>query len=296
MNIQEYLRLQKERVDTALEKYLKEDSKYSPTLFKAMEYSLKAGGKRVRPILALAAAQSVGGALSPVMPVACALEMIHTFSLVHDDLPAMDDDDLRRGIPTNHKVFGEGVAVLAGDGLLSEAVYLLTHRELLSHVEPRVVLEILRDIASATGPRGMVGGQVLDLEGEDKRLSPEELENIHRHKTGALITVSVTSGAKVAGGNEAQVECLRHYGVHIGLAFQIADDLLDVTSSTEQLGKTAGADTKNKKSTYPALLGVDGATKMAKENMDKALAALKDFGESADPLREIAKYVVERKN
>ena len=305
ISIQEYLRARKTEVDRALERYLSEDRDYPESLFRAMEYSVKAGGKRVRPILVLAAAEAVAGgtgsrgelssALLPALPVACAFEIIHTFSLVHDDLPAMDNADLRRGVPTSHKIFGEAMAVLAGDGLLAEAFYLLCHPDFTGHVSPKIVLEVIREIAAATGARGMVGGQVLDLEGEGKKSDLEALAKIHAFKTGALISASVTCGARVVGATTGQLDHLKEYGNHLGLAFQIADDILDVSSSTEELGKTRG-DVGNQKSTYPALLGLEGAKQKAKAAMENALAALKSFGASADPLREIAKYVVERKH
>lgn len=294
MNLEKYLSAQKEKVDAALERYLNEDRRSSANLCKAMAYSLKAGGKRIRPVLVMAGAESVGGNADVVLPIACALEMIHTFSLIHDDLPAMDDDDLRRGVPTNHKVFGEGVAVLAGDGLLAEAFYLMCRPEFVRKIKPELLLEVVRDIAEATGPRGMVGGQVLDLEGEGKKINLEQLEKIHQHKTGALIAVSVTSGAKLSGATEDQITALDHYGRAIGLSFQIADDILAVVGNEKEMGKRVGNDEARAKSTYPALLGLAGAKQKAEAATASAIQALTIFGSQADPLRELAHYIIAR--
>jgi len=294
MNLKTYLTERKEKVDAALERYLGDDRQSPPNLRKAMAYSLKAGGKRIRPILVMAGAEAVGGKADAVLPVACALEMIHTFSLIHDDLPAMDNDDLRRGIPTNHKVFGEGVAILAGDGMLSEAFYLMCRSDRGPQIIPERLLEVVRDIAEATGPRGMVGGQILDLEGEGKKLDLEGLEKIHRHKTGALIAVSVTSGAKLSGGTADQVVALGRYGRAIGLTFQIADDILAVEGDEKEMGKRVGNDAARAKSTYPALLGLEASKQKAGQVTDEAIQALSSFGPSADPLRELAHYIVSR--
>ncbi len=216
--------------------------------------------------------------------------MIHTFSLIHDDLPAMDNDDLRRGVPTNHKVFGEGLAILAGDGLLAEAFYLLAQSK---HEK---TLEVIRDIAEAAGPAGMVGGQVLDLQGEGADLQPDDLERIHRYKTGRLIAVAVTSGAKIGGAAPAQLGALKVYGEKIGLAFQIADDILNVEGSKADLGKSTGSDAQKKKATYPGLLGLEVSKQKAAALMEEAVAALRIFDEKADPLRELACYIVRRSN
>lgn len=296
MNIEQYLISQKERVDAALSKYLHSNGDCPVELCRAMEYSLKAGGKRVRPILAIAAAQAVGGALEPVLPVACALEFIHTFSLIHDDLPAMDNDDLRRGKPTNHKVFGDGMAVLAGDGLLSEAFHLLCHPDVASQVTPKIILDVIQEIALATGAAGMVGGQALDLKAEGISLTPKALERVHHYKTGRLIIVSVVSGARVGGASAAQLESLKIYGEKIGLAFQIADDILNVEGSTKEMGKSAGSDQNRQKATYPKILGLEASKQKAKELVSQAIQALEGFETQADPLREIANYIIARKN
>lgn len=252
-----------------------------------MAYSLNAGGKRIRPILALAACEAAGGNSEKALPAACALECIHTFSLIHDDLPAMDNDDLRRGVPTNHKIFGEGMAILAGDGLLSTAF------EILSEYKNT---EILRDIAAATGPEGMVGGQVFDLKAEGKKLEEKDLEKIHRHKTGRLIQVSVTSGAKIGRAGAAQLEGLKIYGEKIGLAFQIADDLLNVEGDARQTGKSVGSDQAHQKATYPKILGVEASRQKALRLYNEASSALADFGSPADPLRQIARFIVHRRS
>lgn len=298
MKIEQYLSTQKKRVDDWLQKYFAASSASSDSsgravsgwpadLREAMTYSLNAGGKRIRPILALAACEAVGGKTEGALPVACALECIHTFSLIHDDLPAMDNDDLRRGVPTNHKVFGEGMAILAGDGLLSLAF------EILSEVKNA---EVFRDIAIATGPEGMVGGQVFDLKAEGKKLEEKDLEKIHLYKTGRLIQVSVTSGAKIGKANAAQLEGLKKYGEKIGLAFQIADDLLNVEGDARQTGKSVGSDAAHRKATYPKVLGMEASRQKARRLYDEASSALADFGSSADPLRQIARFIVNRQS
>ena len=296
MNIQQYFTENKKKIDAALMDITAEDPSTPKVLKEAMEYSLKAGGKRLRPILAIAASEAAGGEAGRVLPFACALEMIHTFSLIHDDLPAMDDDDFRRGLPTNHKVFGEGIAVLAGDGLLALAFEMLSHCSVKNGIDPRRLLEVIGDLAEATGPAGMVGGQILDLKGEGASLDAAALENVHRFKTGRLISVSVTGGAKIAGADSEKLEALKNYGDKIGLAFQIADDILNVEGDAKTLGKSVGSDAKNGKSTYPALLGLQASKAKARELVSEAIAALDGFTAAADPLRGIAEYVVLRKN
>lgn len=296
MDIKAYLKSKKAEVDRSLERYLSEERRYPENLYKSMHYSVVAGGKRLRPILAIAASEVVGGEPVQVMPLACALEMIHTFSLIHDDLPSMDNDDLRRGIPTNHKVFGEGMAVLAGDALLAEAFYCLTHPELLDAVPAPLLLEVVRDISAATGPRGMVGGQVIDIESEGKRLGVAELERLHLYKTGRLLTVSVTSGAKIVGADKGQLAALTRYGEAIGLAFQIADDILDIEGTEEEIGKPIGSDEGRHKATFPAIVGMKESKERAAELIDIAVDAIKDFGNVAEPLRKIARYIIERRS
>jgi geranylgeranyl diphosphate synthase, type II len=293
MDLHNYLNSYKTTVETAMASSLYADSATPKKVVEAMTYSLEAGGKRIRPILVLAGAEAVGGSINDVMPLACAMEMIHTFSLVHDDLPAMDNDDLRRGKPTNHNVFGEAIAILAGDALLAEAFRLIA--KLGETIDPKVAIEILSDVALATGHAGMVGGQVIDLESEGKTISVDELQQLHQLKTGKLIRVSVVSGAKCAGATTQQIESLTTYGEAIGLAFQIADDILDIEGSTEQLGKPQGSDTDSNKSTYPALIGMEESKRLATQVIDDAITALEGFDEKADPLRKIAKFIISRK-
>lgn len=275
-----------------------QDGHFGP-LFESMRYSLLAGGKRIRPVLLMAAGQAAQSEKTQtplleeaMMKVAAAIEMIHTYSLIHDDLPAMDNDDLRRGKPTNHKVFGEATAILAGDALLTEAFSVIAS---IQGVDAKILLEITRDIAEASGGRGMAGGQALDLQSEKKKISPAELETLHRHKTGCLIEVSVTSGAKLAGANPSHLAGIQKYGEAIGLAFQVADDILDIEGGTEELGKTAGSDVRKDKATYPSLLGMEASKKMAADLMQTALNALGNFDHRADLLREIARYIVVRR-
>jgi geranylgeranyl diphosphate synthase type II len=292
MDIKKYLNEKKLLIDSSLENYFAKECESPPKLKEAMLYSLRAGGKRLRPILALAACEACDGDTQKAVPVALSLEMIHTFSLIHDDLPAMDDDDLRRGQPTSHKKFGEATAILAGDGLLSEAFSCLGRG--LKGVKNGV--EIIQDIADASGSRGMTGGQELDLEAEGKKISYEELRTIHKGKTGALITVSVTSGAKLANADLVKLSAVKKYGDAIGLAFQITDDILDIEGTTEELGKPAKSDIINEKSTYPAILGVEKSRKLAKQLVDEAYSAMAEFNSKADPLREVARYIITRKN
>lgn len=292
MDIKKYLIEKKLMVDAALENYFAKECELPSKLKEAMLYSLRAGGKRLRPVLTLAACEACEGDPLKAMPAALALEMIHTFSLIHDDLPAMDDDDLRRGQPTSHKKFGEAVAILAGDGLLSEAFSCLGRG--LKGLKNSI--EIVQDIADASGSRGMTGGQALDLAAEGKKVSYEELRTIHKGKTGALITVSVTSGAKVANADLVKLSAIKKYGDAIGLAFQITDDILDIEGTTEELGKPAKSDITNEKSTYPLILGVEKSKKLAKQLVDEAYSTMAEFNSKADPLREIARYILTRKN
>lgn len=301
MDLKKYLSERKQTIDRAIEDYFSKDANCEPRLKEAMLYSLRAGGKRLRPVLAMASAEACGGKAETVMPIALALEMIHTFSLIHDDLPAMDDDDLRRGLPTSHIKFGEATAILAGDALLTEAFACLSvgfkspHSPLFQRGAGGD-LDIILDIANATGACGMTGGQQMDLNAEDKKISYDELIGIHRRKTGALITVSVTSGAKAVAPDGAKTRALKKYGEAVGLAFQITDDILDIEGTTEALGKPAKSDITNKKSTYPAILGMEKSKKLARELVDNAYSALAEFDAKADPLREIARYILNRKN
>jgi len=295
MDLKKYLQEKRAVVDEALEAFLPEAEGPAVDVIKAMRYSLFAGGKRLRPILCMAGADTAGGEERAVLPVACALELIHTYSLIHDDLPVMDDDDLRRGKPTSHKVFGEAVALLAGDGLLTEAFRLMSATEPVGRVTPQAIIRVMGLIGDAAGYRGMVGGQVVDIQSEGTRVSPELVRFIHTRKTGALITASVTSGAILGGGDPDQVAAITAYGEGIGLAFQISDDILDIEGDSETMGKGVGGDTQRGKATYPSVHGLPEAREMALEAVDGALEAIKIFDDRADPLRHIAKYIIERK-
>jgi geranylgeranyl diphosphate synthase, type II len=279
--------------DQALERLLPTATQYPTSIHRAMRHSVFAGGKRLRPILCMEAARVVAGGLpSGVEDLGSALEMLHTYSLIHDDLPALDNDDLRRGRPTCHKAFGEAVAILAGDGLQTYAYEVLA--QLQCSAEARVA--IIAEVAHGTGTvDGMIGGQVMDLEAEHQHADARTLEYIHRSKTGALLTASVVTGGIYASGDASQIQSLRDFGMNIGLAFQIVDDVLDVTQTSEQLGKTAGKDTATEKSTYPSLFGIEASLKKADELIHKANAALDQFGSRAGNLREIAAFLVERK-
>lgn len=293
-NLKIYMNERRQQVEETLEKLMPREKEWPTKLHESMLYSIRAGGKRLRPILAIAACEACGAKADRVLPVAAALEMIHTYSLIHDDLPAMDDDALRRGKPTNHKVFGEAVAILAGDALLTEAFRIMT-RYRHPEVHAPVLLDVVESIAEASGSKGMAGGQVVDLESEDKKIDLPKLEELHRHKTGRLIRVSVEAGAKLAGANAAQVEALGLYGEKIGLAFQIADDVLDIEGG-EEIGKDVGSDVANHKSTYPSILGLEESKAKAKQLIEEAIVLLQSFDAKAEPLREIAKYVVSRRN
>jgi geranylgeranyl diphosphate synthase type II len=290
MDIAEYLETKKAVVDSMLDQVLPAETEFPLRIHQAMRYGLMAGGKRLRPILAIAAADAIGGDGSSIVREACALELIHTYSLIHDDLPSMDNDDFRRGRPTTHKVFGEAVAVLAGDALLTEAFILLSG----SNRPPQVIIEVLQLLADASGSRGLIGGQVIDLESEGKAINENLLDYIHTHKTGCLITASVLMGAKLADATSQQLDSLRDYGQAIGLAFQVTDDILDITESTQTLGKTAGSDQKKSKATYPALHGIEEARKRQQSLYESALDVLQSFDDKAAPLRLIARYIIER--
>ncbi|MDP4126785.1 MAG: polyprenyl synthetase family protein [Bacillota bacterium] len=263
------------------------------TLNESMYYSLIGGGKRIRPVLALASAEAVGGQPQDILLAAVSLELIHTYSLIHDDLPSMDNDDYRRGRLSNHKVFGEAQAILAGDGLLTYAFELLAEP---GHFLPERQLRVIKEVAVAAGKAGMVGGQVADLAGEGKTLSLEEIEEIHKGKTGAMLTVSARLGGILAGGTEEQVGALTEYARALGLAFQIKDDILDVVGDSETIGKPVGSDLKKGKSTYPALLGLEGAERQLHIETLKAQSALEPFGKSAAFLNELATFIEQRQH
>lgn len=294
MNLTKYLEERRRLVDQALKRFLTTGGVFPRTIDKAMRYSLFSGGKRIRPILALASGEAVGGPSKRILPFACALEMIHSYSLIHDDLPAMDDDDLRRGKPTNHVVFGEGMAILAGDGLLTEAFRVMSDGALQPGVNRSAALQAIREIAAGAGAAGMVGGQVADLESEQKKPTRALVEYIHARKTGALLRAAVRAGALVGGAKPGQFARLDRYGTAIGLAFQVADDILDVEGGTEKTGKREGRDAELQKVTYPAAVGIEKSKRKARELLEESLAALSSFGPSADPLRNLATFIVER--
>jgi geranylgeranyl diphosphate synthase type II len=302
MDIKKYLQEKKEIVDSALEKYFPNrpnstgEGVFPNSLHRAIQYSLFAGGKRIRPILSMSAFEAIGGRGDKILPFACALEMIHTYSLIHDDLPALDNDDYRRGKPTCHKVFGESIGILAGDALLTEAFKLMTDRAVqeFSIRDGGLILDVINEVAQAAGMSGMVGGQVLDIESEGKEVDFPTLQYIHTHKTGALILVSVRVGAKLGGASEETLKALTHYGERIGLAFQIADDILNVEGKTALLGKKTGSDLSRGKATYPVLLGLEESKRRAKELVKLAVKAIESFGPEAEPLREIAWFILSR--
>lgn len=290
-----YLADRKRWVDAALEQHLPAITGLEKKVIEAARYSLFAGGKRLRPILCLAAAEVVGAKPQDVLPAACALEMIHTYSLIHDDLPAMDNDDFRRGQPTNHKMFGEAIAILAGDALLTEAFGFAAKLRGNRAIEAGGILEVIAILVKASGYRGMIGGQVIDLECENRTVDLATVEYMHVHKTGALISASLEIGAVLGGGSPEQVTALTRYGHHLGLAFQITDDLLDIEGDAELMGKQPGSDVAKNKKTYPALLGVAQSREAAREHVQEALQALTVFDDKAEPLRAIARYLLERK-
>lgn len=273
------------KTEAALEHYLDTWDRPPPRLLDAIRYSLLAGGKRLRPALALGAAELVGGDDTPAIPAACAIEMIHTYSLIHDDLPSMDNDDLRRGKPTSHRVFGEAMAILAGDALLTMAFDVAAQCG---------DLRVIAEIARAAGVEGMVGGQVMDMESENQRLGIDELRRLHQRKTGALIRVALRSGAILGGAGDSQLEALTRYGDSIGLAFQIADDILDVVGTVEAIGKPVGSDESRRKATYPAAVGLDEARRLAHDAVQCAVEALSIFDDKAGPFRALAEYIVQR--
>ncbi|OAG27342.1 polyprenyl synthetase family protein [Thermodesulfatator autotrophicus] len=294
-NFFDWLKEKQDLVNRALKAYVPLLEGPASRLFEAMHYSLMSGGKRLRPILVMAGAEAVGGRPEHVLPAACAIECIHTYSLIHDDLPAMDDDDLRRGKPTCHKAFDEATAILAGDGLLTHAFRLLSHEDLAQNFPEVNLLEGIRLVAEAAGLYGMVAGQMADLLAEGRKVSPEELAFIHRHKTAALIRASVLLGAILTGAKPEDKEALSSYGWKIGHAFQIVDDILDLTADEKTLGKPVGSDIRKKKATYPALFGLAASREKAKGLLEEALAALYPFGSRAKALADIAFYVLERK-
>ena len=286
-----FLTASTESVNRALDRFLPTERTKPATIHKSMRYSLFAGGKRMRPALVLAAAAACGGKETDALPLACAVECIHTYSLVHDDLPAIDNDDYRRGKLTNHKVFGEGIAVLAGDALLTQAFEIAAQcRSWPRYSHQQVILEL----AQASGSLQLIAGQVADLEGEGKKTSVDQLRYIHERKTSALLCCSVRLGGMSANCTAAQLKALTDFGYHVGLAFQVIDDILDVTQTSEKLGKTAGKDTKALKATYPSIVGLDKSRKIAAQLTDKAFASLKIFKGKAEALAALAEYLLKR--
>ncbi len=294
MDIKAYLQKKKVLVDKALDKLVPPAKVFPGSIHEAMRYSLFAGGKRVRPILAIAAAEALGARTVDLLPIAGSLELIHTYSLIHDDLPAMDDDDFRRGKPTCHKKFGEAIAILAGDGLLNRAFEVLADPRLQKTIPAKRLVAIIREIATASGIHGMVGGQVVDMESEGRDVDFPTLEYIHTHKTGALFRASVRTGAFFGNAGKRQFAALTHYGEAVGLAFQIVDDILDITGTQEQIGKDVGSDLKKGKKTFPSFYGLAESRRRAEEVADRAIASLKDFDRKAEPLRTLARYIVQR--
>jgi geranylgeranyl diphosphate synthase type II len=287
-DIQDYLKKRTALIDRSLDRCLKESKRRSQTLHKAMRYGLFSGGKRLRPILTLAAGEMFGGEHRALLPFACALEMIHTYSIIHDDLPALDDDDFRRGAPASHKVFGEGIALLAGDALLTEAFHLMTKPEVARVLKPSLILELIHEISRAAGVGGMVGGQAVDLEAEGREVDRAAVEHIHALKTGALILTPVRIGAIIAGAAPKELRRMGRYAGFLGLAFQIADDIMDMADSD-------GGDGNGKiKATYPAVVGIAAAKSRLAELLQQSLKEVDVFGNKADPLRGIARIIVER--
>jgi len=294
--LRRYLAARKELIDTALDGYLPPETVYPPVIFQAVRYSLFAGGKRLRPILCLAAAEVGGDAreIKHLLPAACALELIHTYSLIHDDLPALDNDDFRRGRYTCHKVFGEDIAILAGDALLTEAFHLLARIDLMPGVTAERLLAVIGEVAEGAGFFGMVGGQVADVQSQAAAADEETLHYIHSRKTAAMIRVALRMGCLLVGASDEVLAALTSYGEHMGLAFQIADDILNVTGDPAQLGKGTGTDAARGKLTYPALYGLALSRQKAEELLALSLADCAPLGTEAEPLRAIARYVVER--
>jgi geranylgeranyl diphosphate synthase type II len=261
-----------------------------------MRYSVLGGGKRIRPILAIASFEAVGGETEAILPFACALEMVHAYSLIHDDLPAMDNDNIRRGRPTTHRVFGEAIAILAGDALLTEAFQTMSRGALDHDIDAALAIDIVREISFAAGAKGMVAGQVVDMESEGREVNLPTVEYIHTHKTGALILASVRTGAKLGQASSDQLGAITRYGERIGLAFQIVDDVLNLTGQKSELGKNVRSDEARKKATYPALVGVVESKRLAEGLLVEAIASIKILGKNADPLRGIAQYLIRRRS
>ena len=290
----QYLSEGKKLIEDKILSLLPDENAYPESIHRAMRYSLLAGGKRLRPILVIAATEAVGGDHEAVLPFAVAAEMIHTYTLIHDDLPALDNDDLRRGKPTNHKVFGEAIAILAGDALLTEAFILMSRSQGMESIPAKYILNASHEMATALGSKCMIGGQVVDLESEGKSVDAATLEYIHTYKTGCLIRACIRCGGMLGQASSQQLSALSLFGSHIGHAFQIIDDILDITGDEKQLGKDIGSDLSNDKATYPALYGLEESRRKAEELVKESLASLEEFDDRANPLREIARFFVQR--
>ncbi len=295
MRLKQYLQERALLVDEHLSTLLPRETEYPQIIHEAMQYSIFAGGKRLRPIMCLAGVEALGKEYEPYLPVACALEMIHTYSLIHDDLPAMDNDDYRRGKLTSHKVYGEDIAILAGDALLTHAFEVLATAAEGLPGEKRM-LRVIREVAMASGTRGMIGGQVVDVQSEGKAITPLTLDYIHTHKTGALFRAAVRSGALLTGASENELSALTEYAECFGLVFQITDDLLDILGDEKILGKPVGSDEKNQKGTYPSLYGIEKSKELAREAVDKAVKSLEPLRGNTEPLILLARYLIERKS
>lgn len=294
MPAKEYLAECKKFIDESVPRYLPEKTAYPGNIHESMHYSLFAGGKRLRPCLLIAAAEAVGGSRYDVLPFAVATEFLHTYTLIHDDLPALDNDSLRRGKPTNHKVFGEAIAILAGDALLTQAFVLMTDSLGMASIPQKNLLRASHDMARALSSTGVIGGQVVDLESEGKPVDAETLEYIHIYKTGFFFKSCVRCGAILSQATVSQIKALSSFGAHIGLAFQIIDDILDITGDRETLGKDIGSDIENEKATYPAFFGMEKSKAKAEDLVDQAIVCLENFDERANPLREIARFFIQR--
>lgn len=290
----DYLSAKKRLIESALEQYLPGEGEYPSLIHEAMHYSVLGGGKRLRSILVMAAAEAVGKEGKRVLPTACAIELIHAYSLIHDDLPALDNDDYRRGKPSSHKKFGEAIAILAGDALLTLAFWLLAKNAEEPGIRLESVLQVIKEVGVSAGTFGMIGGQVVDLECAGGNIDPPTLQYIHTHKTGSLICASLRSGAILAESSEDELRSLTQYGEHIGLAFQIVDDILDLEGDEARMGKPKGSDLAAKKLTYPAVYGLSESRERAGELIEEAISFLKEFDARADPLREIARFIGER--
>lgn len=295
MNIKEYLNEMRLLVDSSLDRYIPSQNTYPPDIYNSMRYSLLAGGKRLRPILVMASAETVGGKRDDVLPFACAIEMIHTYTLIHDDLPAIDNDDFRRGKPTNHKKFGEAVAILAGDALLTMAFQMMSDVRSMPKINPSAILRAINEVARAVGASGTIGGQVVDIQYSGKKPHIPTLEYIHTHKTGEMILSAVRAGAILSGCEDDDLNALTKYGENIGLAFQVVDDILDVEGESEVMGKTAGSDERMKKVTYPSVFGLAESKKIASRLIDNSMKSLEMFGDRAEVLKDIAEYIIARR-